>query len=220
MNTPLEIKPGLRFGRLTIVEEARWQNGRAFKVKCDCGTICVKRLIQMTTGKTQSCGCLKINHAENSRVRTHGRSSDPIYVVWRGMLDRCENPNGSSYPNYGGRGITVCKRWHKFENFLADMGERPSSRHEITRRDNDGDYKPSNCEWSANARLQNINRRAMGQTSQYRGVDFWNNQKWRARFNVKNKGARHLGLFDTEEDAARAYDEVARLHRGFILNFP
>jgi hypothetical protein len=136
------------------------------------------------------------------------------------MRKRCENSNSKSYPDYGGRGINVCQRWKTFENFLADMGPRPSPKHEITRTENDGNYDPSNCEWSDDARQQNINRRGMGKTSRFRGVDFWAGHKWRARFNVKGGDARHLGLFETEEEAARGYDAEARLYKGFILNFP
>jgi len=211
------VNPGDRFGRLVVLcEVARVDKRRAFKLTCDCGKVCVKKLINLSTGKTRSCGCLF--KASLSNTRTHGLSKTPTYSVWCDMRKRCENPKSKSYPDYGGRGIAVCKRWLVFENFLADMGERPTDRHEITRIDNDGDYKLDNCEWSTDARRQNINRRAMG-ASPFRGVD-QNRGRWRARFNVKNKGARHLGLFDTEEDAARAYDAVARSHKGFILNFP
>ena len=82
--------------------------------------------------------------------RTHGRTGTPTYRAWIGMRQRCHNPNAANYPDYGGRGIRVCERWLKsFENFLADMGEKPSSRHSIGRVNNDGDYTPENCCWQS-----------------------------------------------------------------------
>jgi hypothetical protein len=79
---------------------------------------------------------------------THGRTLTPEYKVWRGVIQRCTNPKCPSWARYGGRGITVCERWREFENFLEDMGERPSGAHMIERTNNDGDYEPSNCEWA------------------------------------------------------------------------
>lgn len=91
--------------------------------------------------------------------KTHGRSGTREFEIWMGMLNRCRNPNNHKWPWYGGRGIAVCDRWNKFENFLADMGECPSPQHSLDRYpDNDGDYAPGNVRW-ATAPEQSINTR-------------------------------------------------------------
>jgi hypothetical protein len=73
----------------------------------------------------------------------------PDYEIWKGMIKRCENQAHKDFHLYGGRGIRVCDRWrNSFENFIADMGDRPSARHSIDRRESDGHYEPSNCRWA------------------------------------------------------------------------
>ena len=94
-------------------------------------------------------------HVRHRASSHHNRTRE--YECWVSMRDRCRNPNSKSYKNYGARGIVVCKRWDKFETFLADMGPRPKG-HSLDRIDNDGNYTPKNCQW-ATTKQQRHNRR-------------------------------------------------------------
>ena len=100
---------------------------------------------------------------------SHGMTGTNTYTIWKDMRKRCNNPSSTNFNRYGGRGISVCERWNKFENFIADMGERPSDNHSIDRIDNDGNYKPDNCQWAtiveqARNRSNNRNLTIYGKT--------------------------------------------------------
>jgi len=88
----------------------------------------------------------------------HGKTKTPAWQSWHSMRTRCFNPNCDQWPDYGGRGITVCERWHTFENFLADMGERPPGTTLDRHPNKDGNYEPGNCRWAVPLDQQN-NRR-------------------------------------------------------------
>jgi hypothetical protein len=155
---------GRRFGRWLVVGPSRSQRfGALGKPKiqwfcrCDCGAERWVFSDVLRRGGSLSCGCLC---REISRSRgTHYMSKTPIYRVWRSMISRCENSNNSQFHLYGGRGVTVCRRWREsFAAFRDDMGQKPTSSHSLDRIDNNGNYEPGNVRW-ATAKEQAANLR-------------------------------------------------------------
>ncbi len=128
---------------------------------CDCGAVRIVNGYHLKRGCTQSCGCLK-NEKTRARATKHGLAKTATYKVWQSIISRCHNKNGKALKNYSSRGITRCERWDKFENFLADMGERPDGM-EIDRINNDGNYEPGNCRWVTRA----VNQRNKTNTRLY-----------------------------------------------------
>ena len=134
---------GGRFGRLTAVRKATNGKRTAWYCVCDCGAKVVKAQGDLRSGDTRSCGCAR-RDANIRRNTRHGLTNTPTYKKWQGMWKRVRSPNGSGNACYAG--ITVCKRWAKFENFLADMGEVPDG-YSLDRINNSKGYSRANCRW-------------------------------------------------------------------------
>ena len=176
---------------------------------CDCGVQTDVPIMHLRSGNTTSCGCVqaiqrsKNGHSTIAIVQAknikHGYTKSGkklIYRVWQGIKERCLNPKNKSYKDYGGRGIKVCERWMKFENFIADMGDRPSNLYSIERRDNDGDYEPGNCCW--------VQKRQQARNSRNNRI---------IEYNGKSQT-----LIEWAEELGMTYRTlVTRLHRGWSV---
>lgn len=152
---------GETYGRLTV-QRVYGRDARKnilWYCACICGGRAIAYAYDLRAGKVKSCGCLSREgmHTTHGFARA-GAARSPIYSIWATMIQRCTNPKDRAYKNYGARGITVCKRWEKFERFLADMGEPPVG-HSLDRKNNEKGYSKSNCRW-ATAQMQSRNKRS------------------------------------------------------------
>ena len=139
-----------RFSKLLVTERIGSKNGRAiWKCLCDCGKTNNVSSTHLLTNHTRSCGC--------GERKTHDMSKTKQYKVWANMLNRCRNEKLPRYKDWGGRGISVCKRWYSFINFWEDMEKGYKDDLQIDRIDNNSNYSLSNCKWST--RKQQMNNR-------------------------------------------------------------
>lgn len=141
------VKQGEHFGQLVVIGvpfsipgKGKWRRTTLVVMECACGQIRVMHASNLRRG-AQSCGCQRPR-------RTHGQSGTKLYECWVNMIQRCYNPKTTRYERYGGRGVRVCEEWRSFEGFAkwAEVGYAPGL--ELDRRDNGGNYEPSNCRWS------------------------------------------------------------------------
>ena len=149
-------------GRLTIIGDApSTGTRRRVLARCSCGTVKDFQLNNLRTGTTKSCGCiLRENPANVSHGHARVGAKNKTYHSWLAMKQRCTYPKAPQWADYGGRGIKVCDRWlNSFEDFLADMGERPDGSTLDRYPDVNGNYEPGNCRWSSHLDQMNNTRR-------------------------------------------------------------
>lgn len=165
----------------------------------DKGILCSKHYQQHNKGRL---GTTKI-------LESHGMFKSPEYTSWSHLKSRCLCKTDSKYPDYGGRGITVCDRWkNSFTAFYEDMGPKPSPLHSIDRENNDGNYEPTNCRWALPHIQQRNKRLYKTNKSGYKGVTWEkDSKKWKVFLNIDKKIIT-IGRFQDKEDAIKAREEA------------
>ena len=143
----------LRVLKLSSVKKYTTQTKAYWECKCECGKITIVRGDHLTSGRIKSCGCLHKGVNEK-----HGMTRTSEYNSWTAMKQRVKSKDPHKRKYYSG--ITVCERWKSFENFIADMGNKPTPSHQIDRIDNTGNYEPSNCRWVTRSENMRNTRRA------------------------------------------------------------
>ncbi len=200
---------GKCFGRLSVLSiYSKGPPRITYWCACLCGNGVIVRANNLTSGNTKSCGCLGIA----SRI-THGMSgNNPTYRSWENMKERVRRGHAGHKAFKYYSDVSVCSTWDEFENFFADMGERPAGR-SLDRKDGNKHYGPDNCRWATPAQ-QSRNTRTKPGVSGHRGVlPSENGKKWLACIFVKRKRI-HLGTFETLQNAVVARKKAEQAYWG------
>lgn len=188
---------------------------------CYCGNKFKTQIAKVKNRHTKSCGCYKIKHISELK-KTHNKSKEPLYLIWKAIKSRCLNINNISFNNYGGRGVTICDEWKNdfsiFYKWSLDNGYKQGL--QIDRINNDGNYESSNCRWTTReVQMANTRKLRVCNKSGIRGVNA-KNDKWVARISVNNTRV-YLGTFKCRLEGAYAYDKYVKDNNlEHNLNFP
>lgn len=160
MRCPISI--GQRIGTMTVESLSHVSDRRYWNVLCDCGKRSIKSTSQLNKSKhrIQFCShdckfCVENNSKKSIK---HGMARHSMYFTWKGMKQRCLNNRDDNFPNYGGRGISVCDEWMTFDKFYQDMANSWSKGLQLDRINNNGNYCKENCRWVTN-KLNSSNKR-------------------------------------------------------------
>ena len=203
------------FERLTVLEELGKLETKHvhWRCVCVCGQEAITTTLLLRTGKKKSCGCLRketaAQHCLNMEKHGHYKKDRPTseWSAWASMRARCYSTSCRNYKRYGAKGITVCNRWlESFENFLADMGPKPTAKHSLDRIDNSGNYSPENCRWATSKQQNNnssfnSNITAAGETK--------TKAQWCEELGI-SRGRLRRALERTSDPAAALLDAVER----------
>lgn len=204
---------GQRFGRLTVLSLAIDEPYKKKKwlCKCDCGREIEVAGSNLVSGHSTQCKQCQLKAIQCGNV-THNQSCTKLYNVWNGMIQRCTNTNHKSFPDYGGRGITVCEAWHSFDDFQKWAWEHGYGENvEIDRIDNDGSYCPENCRWIE--RIKNARNKSNNKIIVYKG-ESKTLSEWAAYFGVNYKNlSRNLNKGYTLDEAIQREHTGDKSHR-------
>lgn len=189
-------------------KETSKQKRRFGIYKCNCGNVFKTQIHTVKKGDCSSCGCIQKKRTSDTHLK-HGKSKTRLYAIRNGIITRTENKNHGSYKKYGANGISMCDEWRNNPNDFIDWALSNGYADDLTidRKNNDGNYEPSNCRW-VNKSIQSQNRKILMATNKsgYKGVCFANKRKkWCASITVRRKH-KIIGYYDDPKQAAMAYD--------------